>query len=242
MIHPTKGIVLNFVRYAETSIVVNIYTELFGKQSYLVNAVRKSRNKGKSMLMQPLSMLDMQVYHSPKKNLQRIKEFKTSSPLISIPFVQMKRSMAFFLTEVMNKSLSEEVQDNNLYNFVESAIYEFDKSEDVHFFHLSFLAQLSHHLGFFPDLTDEEQLNYFDLQNGHLTQTEPLHTHFIKRDLLGEWIKLFQSSKKTLTEFRCLSIYRDDLIDSLIDYYRLHLHDFGKIKSLDVLRSMYHNS
>src|SRR3970282_1036496 len=40
MIHKTKGIVFRFVRFRESSIIVTIFTELFGLQSYIVNGAR----------------------------------------------------------------------------------------------------------------------------------------------------------------------------------------------------------
>src|SRR5882724_4224239 len=77
-IHKTKGIVLRTVKYGETSVIVTIFTELFGVQSYLVNGVRTSSKKGsgKANLFQPGAILDMVVYHNELKNLNRIKEFK----------------------------------------------------------------------------------------------------------------------------------------------------------------------
>ncbi|MEI9810001.1 MAG: recombination protein O N-terminal domain-containing protein [Bacteroidota bacterium] len=49
--------------------IVTIFTELFGVQSYMVNGVRTSTKKGtgKAMLFQPSAMLDMVVYHSETK-------------------------------------------------------------------------------------------------------------------------------------------------------------------------------
>ena len=78
MIHKTKGVVLKTVKYGETSVIVTIYTELFGLQSYIVNGVRKSSKKGpgKANLFQPANLLDLVVYHNELHNLQRIKEFK----------------------------------------------------------------------------------------------------------------------------------------------------------------------
>ncbi|MBS1655487.1 MAG: recombination protein O N-terminal domain-containing protein, partial [Bacteroidetes bacterium] len=63
-LHKTKGIVLRTVKYGETSVIVTIYTELFGIQSYLVNGVRVSSKKGsgKANLFQPSAILDMVVY------------------------------------------------------------------------------------------------------------------------------------------------------------------------------------
>lgn len=42
-IHHTKGIVLRTVKYGETSLVVSIYTEMFGLQQYMVNGVRTNK-------------------------------------------------------------------------------------------------------------------------------------------------------------------------------------------------------
>ena len=77
-LHKTKGIVLRVVKYGETSLVVTIFTELFGVQSYIVSGVRTSTKKGtgKANLFQPTAILDLVVYHNELKHLNRIKEFK----------------------------------------------------------------------------------------------------------------------------------------------------------------------
>ena len=72
MYHQTKGIVISNTKYAETSIVCKVYTENFGLQTYIINGVRKK--KGKSIYYQPLSLLDLTVYHKEKSTLQRVKE------------------------------------------------------------------------------------------------------------------------------------------------------------------------
>ena len=45
MLFKTKGIVMRAVKYGETSLVVTIFTELFGMQTYMVNGVRISSPK-----------------------------------------------------------------------------------------------------------------------------------------------------------------------------------------------------
>ena len=69
MIHKTKGIVIRVVKYGETSVIVSIYTELFGIQSYIVNGVRTSSKKasGKASQFQPAAILDLVVYHNELK-------------------------------------------------------------------------------------------------------------------------------------------------------------------------------
>ena len=48
MTYKTKGIVLNFIKFKESSIICKIFTESFGLQSYIINGVRSS-NKSKNM-------------------------------------------------------------------------------------------------------------------------------------------------------------------------------------------------
>jgi len=73
MLHKTRGIALHATKFSETSSVVKIYTELFGLQSYLVKGVRKQKAKIKPGLFQPLTILDLVVYHKEKYSLQNIK-------------------------------------------------------------------------------------------------------------------------------------------------------------------------
>ena len=70
MIQKNKGIVLRSVKYGETSLVVTIFTELAGLQSYLVNGVRQTSSKGatKAALFQPSAILDLVTYHNEFKN------------------------------------------------------------------------------------------------------------------------------------------------------------------------------
>jgi len=76
-LHKTKGIVLRTVKYGETSLIVTVYTEIFGLQSYLVRGVRASsaRGPGRSNLFQPASILDLVVYHNEISNQQQVREF-----------------------------------------------------------------------------------------------------------------------------------------------------------------------
>ena len=48
MLEKTRGIVMHTTDYSESSVVVKIFTEAFGMQSYLVNSVRKPKAKTKA--------------------------------------------------------------------------------------------------------------------------------------------------------------------------------------------------
>ena len=106
-LHKTKGIVLRVVKYGETSLVVTIYTELFGLQSYLVNGVRVTTKQGnnKAVMFQPSAILDLVVYHSEFKQLQRIKEHRWAHVYSGILSDVRKNAIALFMVELVTRCI-----------------------------------------------------------------------------------------------------------------------------------------
>ena len=239
MIHSTRGIVLSHVRYGETSAIVHVYTALFGRQAYMVNGVRSLKNKGKSVLLQPLTLLQMQVYHKPGKDIQRIKEFRVEYPFVSLPFDQTKRSIAFFITELMNRSFREVEANDAMFNYIFTSVLMLDSIKGASNFHLFFLGGLTRYLGFFPDLSDYNSEMCFDLQNGVFCKSSIDHSLFISPTDTSRWYDLFSLGMEDIESFILNSDQRNKLVDALIEYYTLHLPGLGHIKSLDVLHDLY---
>src|SRR6188768_3866018 len=101
MTHKTKGIVLRAIKYGETSLVVTVFTELFGIQTYMVNGARSSKRSGsKAAMYQPSSLLDMEVYHYEQKSMQRIKECSWSYLQHHTQSSVVKNSIALFMMEL----------------------------------------------------------------------------------------------------------------------------------------------
>ena len=75
MIDKTKGLVLSYIKYGDSSIICKIFTDSFGLQSYIINGIRNSKFKNIA-LYQPLNILNMVVYHKNSSGIQRIKEAK----------------------------------------------------------------------------------------------------------------------------------------------------------------------
>jgi len=66
MLVKTQGIILHIVRYGDQSLILTVYTEEFGRQSYIMNGTRGPKSKNRAGILQPLYMLDLEVYQ--KKN------------------------------------------------------------------------------------------------------------------------------------------------------------------------------
>jgi len=118
MLHKTRGIVFRFTKYGETSIIVTIFTELFGLQSYIVNGVRSKSAKGQIALYQPLMLLDLVVYHKENANILRIKEVKCFHQYASLLTDIRKSSQALFLNEIINKAIKEQSHAQDICSFL----------------------------------------------------------------------------------------------------------------------------
>ena len=96
MLQKTKGIVLHTLKYNDTSIIVDMYTELAGRTSFLVPVPRSRKAAVKSVLFQPLSFIEFEADYRPNATLYRVKEAKSFYPFTSIPDAVLFEPDLFF--------------------------------------------------------------------------------------------------------------------------------------------------
>jgi len=218
MIYNTRGIVLHHLKYSETSVIAKIYTELFGLQSYLINGVRSKKATIKANILQPLSLVDMVVYHKEKSRLQRIREVSGNPPFSSIPYDIAKSSIALFIAEILYKSIREEEANTNLFEFLFHSIHILDLTAgNCANFHLLFMLQLTKHLGFYPNGKYSDKFNFFDLREGVFLERQPEHPHFIPPPL-GAYLNLLsETSFEKLNQINIKPDHRKKLLEYLIE-------------------------
>ncbi len=220
MLHKTRGIVFRFTKYGETSIIVNIFTELFGLQSYIVNGVRSKSSKNKIALYQPLTLLEMVVYHRENANVLRIKEVKCLHPYQTIYQDMRKSAISMFLNEIVNKAVKEQSHSEEICTFLIDSFIALDEISSSENFHLIFLLKLSRYLGFGPQTNDE-------VLDGWLLDAE--EEALLKQLLTAGYDKAIPMSYSS----------RRNLLDALLRFYATHSENFGEIKSVQVLKEMF---
>lgn len=242
-LHKTKGIVLRSVKYGETSLIVTVFTELFGVQSYLVNGVRASTKKGsgKANLFQPAAILDLIVYHNELRNLQRISEFKWGYLYENIFSDIKKNAVASFMVELLTKCLKQPEANEDLFHFVEDCFLHLDAgSETVAAnFPLFFAIHLATFFGF--RISDEysEKNSFLDLQEGVFVDERPSHPHFLeekKAAVTSQLLKILQPAE--LEQIKLNHDFRRNLLYALEIYYAFHIQDFGTLRTLPVLKEI----
>ena len=239
MLHKTRGIVFKTTDYGESSVVVQVFTEKFGLQSYIVNGAKKPKAKIARNMLQPLHLLDMVVYHKETGNVQRIKELKNSPQLQSIPYDVIKSSVAMFLNEILYKAVKQQSADENMFDFVFSAIEWLDHQTDsIANFHLLFLIRLTRYLGFYPDRYLAGEADYFDLKNGTFSRYKPDSVLYLSPPHTQNFTALLKGTFENIGHIKLTNDDRRYLISKLLDYYALHIEGFGNIKSHEVLEEV----
>jgi DNA repair protein RecO (recombination protein O) len=219
MLHKTKGIVFRYTRYGDTSIIVTIFTEVFGLQSYIVNGVRSASAKGKIALYQPLNLLDLVVYYKENAQIKRIKEVKSLHPYHSLQTEIRKASIAMFLNELLNKAVKDESHARELFEFIAEALITLDDlPEHYENFHLVFMIRLSRFLGFgahavhditgyrIVDTSVEESLNELLHAELDASITLPL---LQRRMLLDVLLKFYSDHNDSLGEFKSVAVLKE---------------------------------
>lgn len=241
MIYSTKGIVLRTIKYGETSVIANIFTEVFGIQSYLVNGVRTSGKTSKAHFFQPASILEMQVYHNDLKNLQRIKELKWSVIYKNILSDVTRNSVALYMVELLQKCLKQPETNADLFNFCEEAFLQLDRANDeiTANFPIYFSMQLASFLGFRLQDNYSETRNIFNLEEGNFSDLDSATPNHLGVEIsfqISELLKAVHPEK--LKDLKMNRNIRKVILKSLESYYAWHIPEFGSMNTLKVLQEV----
>lgn len=227
MLHKTKGIVLNYIPYGDSSIIAKVYTEIFGAQSYIINGARSKSGKSKIGFFQPLTLLDLVVYFKDNQ-INRISEIKCSKPFRSLHTDLKKASITMFLTEVLGKILFAEKEHLELFEFMEDALTDFDQQE-AHYenFHLQFLLKLTRHLGLEVESAEDfhREINHFKAIPSYSLEIDVLIDNLIKQPW-DEPCKMHNAQRRLI-------------LDSIMSFYQHQLGIATDSKSLQILRELF---
>lgn len=238
MLAKSLAIVIGAIKYGDSSIILKTYSRNFGLISFIAGGVRGKKGGMKSAMMLPLNQGEIVFYEKGKGSLRRLKEFSSPRVYTEMYFHPIKNCLVMFLAEVLSHVLKEEEPEPHLFDFLSDSLFQLDaQKSDLANFHLSLLYNLSGYLGFQAERSDD---SYFDLQNGVYLKSEPMHPYYLKGKTLENWKKLSGTASDGKVLIGISSNDRAELLKTLMTYYRLHLNDFGELKSLEVLQTILH--
>lgn len=239
MLEMTRGIVLHSVKYSDSSLIVDIFTESRGNVAFLVKIPRSKKHPVNSVLLRPLSILELVFDYRMNQNLQRITELHVAVPYVSIPYHPLKETLALFLSEFLYHALRNESENATLYLYLQNSLEWLDSRDNgIANFHVVFLMRLTRFLGIWPNVEDYRWGCLFDLQGGHFCEVQPPHGAYLVAEEAQLVPLLLRMNYHTMHLFHMSRIDRARFLEVLNDYYRIHIPNFPALKSISVLREV----
>lgn len=236
-----RGIVLKTVKYGDSSIIADIFTDQHGTVPFLVRIPKSRKSALRNVLFSPLSILELDYDYRENRKLQNIQDVHVLEPYTSLPYHPVKATIALFLAEFLYYSLREEHYNPTLFDYILNSLLWLDASESGFAnYPITFLIRLTRFLGFWPDLPEDRSSvgMVFDLQNAEMTTTLPPHGAYLHPEEAAYVSRLLRMDYSTMHLFRFSRIQRARVMEVLNDYYRLHVPGFPELKSMAILREV----
>lgn len=235
MVVKTKGIVIKSIKYGDNSAIVNIFTRQFGLMGFMVRGVYGKKASIKTSHLMPLNLLDLVFENHAKKNLQSIKEIHVIDSFYSMDFTLAKQAMFAIHNELLQQLLKENQQNELLFDYLENDLLPHLK-EEPHFWQLPYdMLSILHHYGCLPNSDTYKEGHYLDIKNGVFTSNNM--NPRIENNLEVSKI-IVELINKGMMHLVKSSQLRNQTIDCLMEYFRLHVNEHFQLKSREVYYQM----
>ena len=213
----SRIIVLHLTKYSDHGLVLHTIDSTAGRRSFLVRGIKRGNAVS---VFHPLSILDIVSAESPKSTMCHLREWDPVRPMHGIRGDLVKSSLAMFLSEVLYRSLTSELADPQLFDWLCDAVVRLDEAEgSVANFPAWFLVSYAVRMGFMPGESIEPS-GMFPAENAALFQRF-LH------DPYDEAMTLPLSGNR-----------RQAFARKMLQYLSWHLGTTIDAKSLDVLHAV----
>jgi len=238
MLLASQAIVLHTFRHGDSSVIARMYTRERGLVSFLIHGAKSKKGGNKTALLQPLSLLEVQMQLKENRGLQHLREMRIDFPYTGIPYSTGKTAQVMFLAEVLLHTIKEEEKNDQLFDFLRDALILLDQTpSELPDFHLKFLLEFSRFLGFYPVENYCEATPYFQFTDG-VFHHSPNSTCF---DLPTS----AALNQLMITGFGSLQTglfnrpMRRQVSRKLLEFFRWHLPSISGLQTPEVLEEVF---
>lgn len=230
-----EGLFLSAHPYTDSSVIVQLFTNHYGRRSFIFKGARK---KNSPYIFQPLHFIEFNSSFKNEKSINVASNQQLSFPCHQITSDIRKTSIAFFLTEMLNSLLKEGDYSKELYHYIKNSFLLFEIHPYSPEFHLVFLAQLLSFLGIEPKNNLSEKNYYFNIELSEFISLKENYTinkadSYLFSKLLGTTIDDYTSitfNKET----------RSNMLEILFEYLEFHFQFKAKqISSHKIFKTIF---
>ena len=234
MLIKTQGIILRTVRYSETSIIADIYTEEKGLRAYIISGVRNRNAKMGMGMLQIMSIVELVTYDRDSKTINRIKELKAAYVYQTLPFDVKKAAIGMFMAELVSKTIKETEVNKALFQYLYESFVALDQAQQsIGNWHLLFMLEMATFLGFMPDNNYTRETPWFDLQEGVFVAEKPVD-NYLNKEMSLVFSKLLANEDSVVMN----RSQRNELLKKMMTYYQLHIESFKELNSWHILQEV----
>lgn len=220
---------LSYIKYGDHDAILQCFSKESGYQSFFLRGIYSPKNKKKAYLS-PLNLLQITLLQSKNNSsLQTISKIEKAG--VFYDFNEVKSStILFFVSDFLQQILKNEANHSKIFQEIETFTLELYKGNFSSYIALIFKMLL--YQGISPLVEDR---SFLDAETGNFTD---IQTHSIfDKQVSSVW-------KNYLQENNAYNIIlnrkiRNQILESLILYYRIHFDGFYEPHSLAIIKEIF---
>tara|TARA_B000000532_G_scaffold180724_1_gene147121 strand:- start:402 stop:1121 length:720 start_codon:yes stop_codon:yes gene_type:complete len=238
MIISTKAIVLRKIKYSDSSLIVDVFTDLEGRKSFFLKGILgKTKTKLKNSHFQPLSQIFIKYNKREKKKFNFLIDCKVNNHCQNLYLDYRKSSIILFLNEILNMCILEEACNKELFSFLENSLKWLDNNDKISNFHMVFILNLLKYLGINPHLKSSNS-KFLSFKNGSFEKEKP-NDLYAEGDSVKVIIRLLGMKFDDCFMLKISQVQKHEILKILLDYIEYHVQGFKQPKSLHILHQVF---
>lgn len=234
-----NGIVLNTVKYSDRTSIVHVYTDVHGLMSFAVPQGHTRGARMRNSMLLPLSLIEMEARITPGRELATMHDMRRTVPLMSIYCDPVKNAIAMFMSEVLTHVIQEHEHNAQLYTYIYNSIHVLENAErGIANFHICFLFHLGALLGIQPDVDSYRDGYWFNMAEGTF-MPGARGGRYLRPEQARLIVLLSRMRYGNMHLFRFNRDQRNQVLDTILDYFKLHQSTLGTLRSPDVLKQLF---
>ena len=238
MLDNIRIIVLHTIKYSESGVIVQGYSDRNGRESFFLKQSKNSKQRSLISQLHPMSIIEATPSSLSFGDMTTIKEFFLPYRLESIRSNIFKSSIAIFISELLYKTIKEVEYNHKMYLFLTDAILRLEAMNNgIPNFHTYFTIMLSKHLGYLPEIKNVPAGYFFDIPSASYVSLQSDLSLDAKNSAL---LALFASSDyKNISNIKMTGTGRVEFIKQMLRYLSFHSGYGIEVESLDVLHEVF---
>lgn len=235
-----QGIVVNVIKYNDKHNIAHVYTDKRGMLAFLVRQGTTHASRMRNAMFMPLSMIEFEAHMQPGCDLCTLHDVRRIAVLMSIYSDPMKNAIAMFMSELLSHTIQEQEQNMVLYSYLRNSIQRLEDTQgSVANFHICFLYQLGAFIGIQPDVDSYREGYWFNMADGVFTPSPRPGGKSIPPAQARVLQLLSRMTWDNMHHFKFTREQRNEMLEMMLNYYRLHHSTLGTLRSPEVLKQLF---